>query len=169
MLFKNAFRDTLGSEIVDRPKQGFSVPLAKWLRGPLRELVEESVFADDARVQNWLDMNAVRAMWTSHLRGTGDMGSMIWAVLMLEHWARNFLTAGSSALARSVEKFPQPVVSHVAGCRDMKLSLIVGARPNFMKIAPLLLRARCPRCRLATDSHRPTLRPPDERRFFRGT
>ncbi len=111
VLFKNAFRNELGSDIVDRPKQGFTVPLAQWLRGPLRSMVEETVFADDARVRSWLDMNAVRSLWSSHLRGTGDMGSMIWAVLMLEHWARNFLPAGSSAAARPIAASPAAVVS----------------------------------------------------------
>jgi asparagine synthase (glutamine-hydrolysing) len=96
VLLKNAFRGTLGTEIVDRPKQGFSVPLGGWLKGPLREMVEETVFARDAHVANWLDMQAVRSMWAAHLRGTGRMESMIWGVLMLEHWARNFLPAGSS-------------------------------------------------------------------------
>lgn len=95
-LFKSAFRETLGTEIVDRPKQGFSVPLGEWLKGPLRSMVEDVVFAGDAHVSNWLDMQALRGMWSAHLRGTGRMESMIWGVLMLEHWARNFLPAKSA-------------------------------------------------------------------------
>ncbi len=97
-LFKNALRPILGYEIVDRRKQGFCVPLAEWLRGPLREMVEDTMFATDARLRSWFDPTALSRIWAAHLSGRRNLGQLIWALLMLEHWAGHFI--GSPVGAR---------------------------------------------------------------------
>ncbi len=96
LLFKNAMRPVLGTEIVDRPKQGFCVPLAEWFRGPLREMVEDTVFDANARIRSWLDVAQLQDLWAAHLQGRRQMSQLIWAVLMLEHWARRFLPAAGN-------------------------------------------------------------------------
>jgi hypothetical protein len=73
-------------------------------------MVEDVVFAPDAYVQDWLDMNAVRSIWNAHLRGTGQMESMMWGVLVLEHWARNFLPSGG----RSPGAMPTALGGHAS-------------------------------------------------------
>ena len=94
-LFRQAVRPMLGPEVVDRPKMGFSVPLGAWFRGPLRELAEDTMFAPDAFIGSVLDIGAVRRLWRAHQGGLSHNESMIWAVLMLEQWGRNFLAAGA--------------------------------------------------------------------------
>lgn len=103
-LFKQAVRPLLGGDVVDRPKMGFSVPLGEWFRGPLRELAEDTLFAPDAFIRSVLDVDAVRRIWRAHQSGLGRMESMIWAVLMLEQWGRNFLGAGAPRLAPSAPR-----------------------------------------------------------------
>lgn len=92
-LFKQAFRPQLGPEIVDRRKMGFSVPLGAWFRGPLREMVEDTLFSPTAAVGEWLDVGELRRLWNAHRRGLRQMDTVIWAALMLEHWAQNFRRA----------------------------------------------------------------------------
>jgi asparagine synthase (glutamine-hydrolysing) len=112
-LFKQAVRPTLGDEIVDRRKMGFSVPLEEWFRGPLKELTEDTLFAPDSFIRSVLDMDQVRRLWRSHLGGYGSFDSMIWAVLMLEQWGRNFLCAEWDGPPASIS--PGPATRMVNG------------------------------------------------------
>ena len=76
-------------ELVERPKMGFGVPLATWLRGPLRNWAEDLL--DPARLGGGLlDTAAVRALWTEHLSGKGDWAYALWTVLMYEAWRRRW-------------------------------------------------------------------------------
>lgn len=93
-LFKEAVRPMLGSETVDRPKMGFSIPLDEWFRGPLREMTEDTLFAPDAFTSTVLDTAGVRGVWRSHQSGLRKFGPMLWALLVLEQWGRNFLSTG---------------------------------------------------------------------------
>jgi asparagine synthase (glutamine-hydrolysing) len=107
-LFKQAVRPILGSAIVDRPKMGFSVPLGGWFRGPLKELTEDTLFAPNAYIQSVLDVAQVRRLWTAHQGGFRRFESMIWAVLMLEQWGRNFLAASAGEPPASITPGPAP-------------------------------------------------------------
>lgn len=70
--------------LVDRPKQGFSVPLAEWLRGPLRPWAESLL---DARHGTGLmDAANVTASWQAHVSGRKDLSVSLWRVLMLSAW-----------------------------------------------------------------------------------
>jgi asparagine synthase (glutamine-hydrolysing) len=73
--------------LFERPKTGFSVPLLRWLRGPLRSWAEERL--DPARIgrEGYLDPTAVRALWADTLAGRrGGDAAEIWSVLMFESW-----------------------------------------------------------------------------------
>lgn len=90
-LFKDAVRPTLGAAIVDRSKMGFSVPLADWFRGPLRHEIEKCLFATDAFITSVLDIRFLRRIWQDHQAGRSQADQLIWAVFMLEQWARKFV------------------------------------------------------------------------------
>jgi asparagine synthase (glutamine-hydrolysing) len=73
--------------LFDRPKSGFSVPLLRWLRGPLRDWAEDML--DPARLarNGHLDPAAVRRLWAETLAGRrGGEAAEIWSVLMFECW-----------------------------------------------------------------------------------
>lgn len=89
-LFKKAVRPILRSDIVDRRKMGFVTPLKEWFRGPLKPMVEETLFVPSANIANWLDMSKVKWIWDQHQAGLRNMDNILWAIMMLEHWARNF-------------------------------------------------------------------------------
>ena len=72
--------------LVDRPKKGFSVPLAAWLRGPLREWAEELLDERQLRQQEYFHPQPIRQVWARHLKGTGDYANPLWPVLMFQAW-----------------------------------------------------------------------------------
>jgi asparagine synthase (glutamine-hydrolysing) len=72
--------------LIDRPKMGFSVPIDRWLRGPLRPWAE-SMLADATRERDeWLDPAAVSRGWKRLIDGEPAAGLAIWAVVMLQAW-----------------------------------------------------------------------------------
>jgi len=79
-------------EIVDRPKSGFAVPLATWLRGPLRPWAEDLLDAGRLRRESFLAPDKVRQTWREHLEGR-DWSKRLWTVLMLESWLASAGTA----------------------------------------------------------------------------
>jgi asparagine synthase (glutamine-hydrolysing) len=75
----------LPAALLERPKQGFGVPLAAWLRGGLRPWAEELLAPERLAAAGLLDPAAVRRCWAEHLAGQ-DRSGPLWAVLMLQGW-----------------------------------------------------------------------------------
>ncbi len=73
-------------ELIERPKMGFSIPLADWLRGPLRDWAETLLSEQRLREAGLLDVQRVRQSWQEHLSGTHSHEHRLWNVLMLEAW-----------------------------------------------------------------------------------
>ena len=89
-------------DLVSRPKMGFGVPLASWLRGPLRGWAEDLL--DPARLGGGLlDVDAVHTLWTEHISGQRNWAYALWTVLMYEAWRRRWAdqNAASGAEARA--------------------------------------------------------------------
>ena len=73
--------------LVDRPKQGFGVPIEHWLRGPLRDWAEDLLSPEALSAEGLLDVGIVRAMWERHLSGR-KVQYALWNVLMFQAWRR---------------------------------------------------------------------------------
>ena len=78
--------------LVDRPKAGFTIPLADWLRGPLRDWAETWLAENRLRKRGWLDPAPVRAAWNQLLGGRGERrDEALWGICMLEAWADRWI------------------------------------------------------------------------------
>jgi asparagine synthase (glutamine-hydrolysing) len=75
-------------ELIDRPKRGFAIPLASWLRGPLREWAFALLDQATGRDAEWLDRRAVMSMWSQHLEGTANYADRLWTILSLAAFLR---------------------------------------------------------------------------------
>ena len=96
-LLKEAFREDLPPEILRRRKQGFEVPIQRWLRGPLLPLARELLQGPDVRLLGYLRPAAVSRLIDRHAEGTASYGRQLWALLMLELWHREVVEAPASA------------------------------------------------------------------------
>lgn len=79
--------------LLERPKQGFGVPIGAWLRGPLREWAEDLLQPTELADGGLLDPMPIRAAWARHLSGAEDLQYPLWVVLIFQSWRRS-ITAG---------------------------------------------------------------------------
>lgn len=81
--------DRLGAPQPPRRKRGFEVPLGGWLRGPLREAIERSLFGPTVH-RLGLDAGLLRRAWTTHQQGRADLGERLLAVAVLVRWVEEW-------------------------------------------------------------------------------
>lgn len=79
--------------LVERPKMGFAVPLAEWLRGPLRPWAAELLDPARLRQEGFLEETTIHQRWTEHLDRRRDWGPPLWNVLMFQAWLEEQKTA----------------------------------------------------------------------------
>jgi asparagine synthase (glutamine-hydrolysing) len=83
-IFKKALEPLLPHDILYRRKMGFAVPLAAWLRGPLRDRVRERLLGDRADQGGIFAPEAVATLVRQHETGARDHSAVLWALLMLD-------------------------------------------------------------------------------------
>ena len=84
-LLVKALGDLLPDEVVLRPKRGFTLPFARWLRQEMRKTVEETLLTPTEGLENVLVSEGVAGVWHDFLRGYTSW-SRVWAVYVLKRW-----------------------------------------------------------------------------------
>ncbi len=87
-LLRESYRSVLPAEILDRKKHGFGVPLSAWWSGPLRGQMQSLLGDPQARLGDYLQLQAVRTLVDEHLSGRRDHGQRIFLLVQLELWLR---------------------------------------------------------------------------------
>jgi len=93
-LLKAAFADVLPPRILTRPKQGFMIPLNRWLRTDLRPLLDDLLAPERVAARGLFEPAAVAALREEHLSGRRSHGDRLWTLMILELWLREFLDRG---------------------------------------------------------------------------
>lgn len=90
-------------ELINRPKQGFAVPLNRWLRGALREFGEELLTNSKLFEVSGLNQPAILVLWEQHQSRQADVGASLWNILTLLNWVKTYQnvieTPNSNSLA----------------------------------------------------------------------
>jgi asparagine synthase (glutamine-hydrolysing) len=89
--WRAALRGWIPSEILDAPKQGFTVPVAEWLRGDLKEQAYDTLLDSTACDRGYFEPAAVRALLDRHTSGAEDRSQAIWSLMVFELWHREIV------------------------------------------------------------------------------
>ena len=78
------------TELFERPKMGFAVPIADWLRGPLFEWADSLL--NEARLgkEGYFNPSLVRAIWVAHTRDKKEYSFYLWGILMFQSWLAEY-------------------------------------------------------------------------------
>ena len=101
---RRAMEPVLGRDAVQRPKRGFEVPLDNWFTGPLSQLLQDTLLSGRPMIREWINPVGVREVFAQLERGKRGYGVRLWALLMLELWARRVLPRRAPAAPVSHEK-----------------------------------------------------------------
>jgi asparagine synthase (glutamine-hydrolysing) len=87
-IFKKSLEPYLPDDILYRPKMGFSVPLASWFKGPLKDKVREALLGETMTQCGLFNHAFLEHMVNQHQSGLRDYSSPIWSLLMFEAFLR---------------------------------------------------------------------------------
>ncbi|RVT53454.1 XrtA/PEP-CTERM system amidotransferase [Rubrivivax albus] len=105
-LFKKAMEPSLPDDVLYRPKMGFSVPLARWFRGPLKQRVRDAVLGERLADTGWFDRDYLQHLVKAHQDGTRDYSAPLWTLMMFEAFLRNVADATGTP-----RRMPRPGVA----------------------------------------------------------
>ena len=89
-ILKDVARSLVPANLIDRPKMGFGIPRAQWLRTGMKEMVIDTLTDATATQRGWFNQVEVKKVIDIHMAGE-DKDNLLWPMLMLELWARTWL------------------------------------------------------------------------------
>jgi asparagine synthase (glutamine-hydrolysing) len=89
-ILKNAMKSFLPKEVIHRKKKGFGVPIAKWVKGPLKELFGDLLSPDRIGREGFLNPEYVTLLLQDHLVNKKDNRKQLWTLLVWELWANHY-------------------------------------------------------------------------------
>jgi asparagine synthase (glutamine-hydrolysing) len=87
-VLRHAVADLVPAEILGRPKKGFAVPVARWLREDLRDMTGDLLLSSRAAARGYFRPGVVTRLVSEHDRGVANYAGLLWALLVLELWLR---------------------------------------------------------------------------------
>ena len=91
VLLKRFLKGRVPADVITRRKHGFTMPLARWLRRELREVVEDTLLSPRAVQRGFFSPPFVRRLWMQHLSAEADYAHELWILTMFELWHREYL------------------------------------------------------------------------------
>jgi asparagine synthase (glutamine-hydrolysing) len=89
-ILKKALANWLPGEVIKRAKKGFGVPIAKWVKGPLKELFEDMLSPDRIAREGFLNPEYVITLLRDHLANKKDNRKQLWTLLVWELWVNRY-------------------------------------------------------------------------------
>lgn len=89
---KRAMEPHLPHDVLYRKKMGFSIPVAQWFRGPLKEKLYKGLLSEQMEKCGYFDMNQLRKLIDQHVKGVKDNSAPLWTLMMFESFMRQNLS-----------------------------------------------------------------------------
>ena len=89
-ILKHAMRGVLPDATLARGKKGFGIPVARWIRGPLKELMRDTLAPDKLRREGFFQPAYVQRLLDDHLGGRHDNRKQLWTLFMFERWYERY-------------------------------------------------------------------------------
>ena len=112
LLKRLAERLGIPAELLHRPKQGFQLPLEHWLRGELKQKLLSILTEPRTLQRGYFRPEAVRGLVDEHVRGRRNRSGVLWKMLILEWWHRNYLEREVGHPAPPQLKFEERCMAH---------------------------------------------------------
>jgi asparagine synthase (glutamine-hydrolysing) len=91
IILRQAMRGYLPTEVLDKPKQGFSIPLKHWLNGPLRPMMADLLSEQSIQRRGYFDSRIIADWIEEHNKGRVNHSHRLWSLMVLELWQRKTL------------------------------------------------------------------------------
>jgi asparagine synthase (glutamine-hydrolysing) len=91
LILKQAIKDLLPSETLNKPNTGFATPISKWFKDELAIYIREVLLSKKSVERGLFDRRALEKMINEHTHGVSDWSNRLWAFLFLELWFREFI------------------------------------------------------------------------------
>jgi asparagine synthase (glutamine-hydrolysing) len=91
LILKRAVKELLPTEIMNKSKQGFGLPIAKWFRNDLAPMLKETLLDDKSKRRGFFEQHFLKKIVNEHIGGGRDWSNRLWAFLFLELWFREFI------------------------------------------------------------------------------
>jgi asparagine synthase (glutamine-hydrolysing) len=102
-LLKRAMGASLPAEVVGGRKQGFNVPIPVWIRGELRDFVNDVLHPRRIHDAGFFDPRAVQGLLRDHAERRNDWSRNLWGLLMFELWREEYTEQPSPAVGPAHE------------------------------------------------------------------
>jgi asparagine synthase (glutamine-hydrolysing) len=93
IILRQAMKDYLPAKVLNKPKQGFSIPLKHWLNGPLKPMMADLLSESSVRQRGYFDSRIIADWIEEHNTGRANHSHRLWSLMVLELWQRKTLDA----------------------------------------------------------------------------
>ena len=90
-VFKEAMVERLPGDVLNKPKQGFSIPIKHWLRGSLKPMMTDLLSQQRVRQRGYFNDDCVSGWVDEHLSGRQNHSHKLWALMVFEIWNQQFM------------------------------------------------------------------------------
>jgi asparagine synthase (glutamine-hydrolysing) len=96
-IFKQAIKSFVPHEILNRPKQGFGLPIQQWINNQLHDRIHQTLTDRRTLERGLFEKKYIDVLLQEHERGRRDHSTSLWALFMLELWNRTYMDKPSAA------------------------------------------------------------------------
>jgi len=90
VISRNLLSQSLPPHLFERPKQGFAIPRAQWLRNSMKTMASDILLGSNFKQRGWFSQELTKEVFLKHQSGW-DLDEYLWPILMIEIWALNWI------------------------------------------------------------------------------